>query len=73
MNELNPQATPGQIELLVRVLERTENIINHFDLSNAYDLLSGISSKQVRYVNALIINKKYFDLNKFLEGRGFTK
>ena len=74
MNDpLNPPASPGQIETLVRTLERTENLKNHFDLTNAYDLLTGISTKQCRYLNALIINKKYFDLNKFLEGRGFTK
>lgn len=71
MNELNPKATPGQIEAAITALKRTGNIAEVFDFSEAYDLLSGVSSNQLRYLSALIINNKMFEIKKFLDDKGF--
>jgi len=63
----NEKATDNQIDFLLKYLRRTGGIEKHFDLSNAYELINGISEKQYKWlineatvmqINGFLINKK---------------
>lgn len=59
----------GQIDSLCRLIIHHSALNKHFDLSDevaVYKKLANLTLNQVRYANALIINNKAIDLNKFL-------
>jgi hypothetical protein len=66
----------NQISHIYDYILRNETLNNHFDLTNRDEVwkkLSPLTLKQVRYANALIINKKPFELNAFLLSLGFKQ
>lgn len=69
---LNPKASLGQIESLVRAIGRTANIANIFwnYEVEAYGALRGISYNQSRFLNMLVIKDKGRELKRFLLERG---
>jgi hypothetical protein len=62
------ELTLGQKCSLIEILKDDENLQKHFELNgeDVWDIVSGLTLKQYKYILYLLFNKKYFKLNKML-------
>jgi hypothetical protein len=72
-NFLNPKISPSKLDALVKVLKDDKTLSQHWDFSEARDLLHDISEKQKTLILGLLFNKKMIELNKILESLKFKR
>lgn len=64
--------TIGQLDAVMTALQNQakEGRLPEFDFEKAWDIMGNKTQKQIRFINALLINKKYMKLKQVLSEWG---